>query len=217
MTEDPAAHVDRLEKAHLELQEQHAKSCDNISQMMEMLKILSKEKQSAEIPNTQTGTTPLGGTSGDTPYPQGFALPRETQATYASPSQPFPFNYGPPQVMNIPGLVMQEPKANADPIDPLAVLDLDEMVGKGRSLHDKAIEKYKLLEERMKAMEGINILGSLDATELSLVSGLVILHKFKTPTFDKYDGTKCPTTHLTMYCRKMSAYIDNDKLFRFFF
>ena len=62
-------------------------------------------------------------------------------------------------------------------------------------------------------MEGINILESLDATELSLV----IPHKFKTPTFDKYDGTKCPTTHLTMYCRKMSAYTDNDKLLIYYF
>ena len=44
MAEDPAARVDRLEKAHLELQEQHVKSCDNISQMMEMLKILTRKK-----------------------------------------------------------------------------------------------------------------------------------------------------------------------------
>ena len=64
----------------------------------------------------------------------------------------------------------------------------------------------------MRAMEGLNIPGSLDATELSLVSGLIIPHKFKTSTFDKYDGTKCPTTHLTMYCQKMSAYTNNDKL-----
>ena len=69
----------------------------------------------------------------------------------------------------------------------------------------------------MRAMEGINILGSLDATELSLVPGLVIPHKFKTPIFDKYDGTKCPNVHLTMYCRKMSTYTDNDKLMIFCF
>ena len=49
-------------------------------------------------------------------------------------------------------------------------------------------------------MEGINILESLDVTELSLVPGLVIPHKFKTPVFDKYDGTKYPNAHLTMYC-----------------
>ena len=66
-------------------------------------------------------------------------------------------------------------------------------------------------------MKGINIPGSLDATELSLVSGLVIPHKFKAPTFDKYDGTKCHPTHLTMYCRKMLSYIDNDKLMTYCF
>ena len=78
--------------------------------MMEMLKILTREKQSVETPNTQTRTTPLGGTSGDTPYSQGFALACETQAIYASPSQPFPFNYGPSQVMNTSGLVCKNQK-----------------------------------------------------------------------------------------------------------
>ena len=139
---------------------------------MEMLKILTREKQSTETLNTQIGTTPLGSTSGDTPYQQGFALPHETQTTYASPSQPFPFNNGPPQVMNIPRLVMQEPKANVDPMDPLEVPNLDEIAEKRKSPQDKALEKYELLEERMRAMEGINISGSLDAPELSLVSGL---------------------------------------------
>ena len=109
-------------------------------------------------------------------------------------------------------LVLYEPKTGVDLVDPLAVPDFDELAEKGKSLQGKAIEKYELLEERMRAMEGINIPESLDVTELSLVPGLVIPHKFKTQTFDKYDGTKCPTTHLTMYCRKMSAYTDNDKL-----
>ena len=61
IAEDPAAYVEWLEKDHLELQEKHTKSCDDISQMMEMLKMLTKEKQ--------TETTPLRGTSEDTPYP----------------------------------------------------------------------------------------------------------------------------------------------------
>ena len=61
MVEDLAARVERLEKAHLELQEKHTKSCDDISQMMEMLKMLTKKKQ--------TETTPLRGTSEDTLYP----------------------------------------------------------------------------------------------------------------------------------------------------
>ena len=112
---------------------------------------------------------------------------------------------------------MCEPNTGIDLVDPLVILDLDELAEKGKSLLDKALEKYELLEERMRAMEGINIPESLDATELSLVPGLVIPHKFKTLTFDKYDGTKCPTTHLTMYSRKMSAYTDNDKLLIYYF
>ena len=69
MAEDPAARVEPLEKAHLELQEKHAKSCDDISQMMEMLKILTSEKQTVEALNLQPETTPLRGTSADTLYP----------------------------------------------------------------------------------------------------------------------------------------------------
>ena len=74
------------------------------------------------------------------------------------------------------------------------------------------MEKYELLEERMIVIKGISIPGSIDATKLSLVSGLVIPHKFNTLTFEKYDGTKCPTTHLMM-----SAYANNDKLLIYFF
>ena len=112
---------------------------------------------------------------------------------------------------------MHEPNTSADPVDPLAVSDLDELAEKGKLIQDKTLEKYELLEERMRVMERISIPGSLNAIELSLVSGLVIPHKFKTSTFDKYDGTKCPTTHLTMYCQKMSAYTDNDKLLIYYF
>ena len=50
MAEDQAR-VERLEKAYLELQEKHAKSCDDISQMMEMLRMLTREKQSTGTPN----------------------------------------------------------------------------------------------------------------------------------------------------------------------
>ena len=93
MAEDPSTHVERLEKAHLELQEKHAKSCDDISQMMKMLKILTKEKQTVEAPNPQPETTSLKGTNGNALYPQGFALPRENLTTYASPFTAYPFNY----------------------------------------------------------------------------------------------------------------------------
>ncbi|KAL4362504.1 hypothetical protein GQ457_04G022400 [Hibiscus cannabinus] len=60
-------------------------------------------------------------------------------------------------------------------------------------------------------------LGGIDARELSLVSDLVIPPKFKAPEFEKFTGTTCPSAHLTMYCRKMSLYLDNEKLLIHYF
>ena len=49
--------------------------------MIEMMKMLTKEKQSVEAPNPPTEATPLRGMGEDILYPQGFPLPRENQAT----------------------------------------------------------------------------------------------------------------------------------------
>ena len=73
-------------------------------------------------------------------------------------------------------------------------------------------QKLELIEERLKAMEGSDVYGLVDAYKMSLVPDLVLPPKFKVPTFDKYDGTKCPSAHLYMYCRKMIGYTSNDKL-----
>ena len=52
----------------------------------------------------------------------------------------------------------------------------------------------------------------VDASKMSLVSDLVLPPKFKVPTFNKYDGTKCPSAHLYMYFWKMIGYTSNDRL-----
>ena len=51
-------------------------------------------------------------------------------------------------------------------------------------------------------MEGSDVYGLMDAQKMSLVPNLVLPPKFKVPTFDKYDGTKCPSAHLYMYYKK---------------
>ncbi|KAL4376932.1 hypothetical protein GQ457_02G030970 [Hibiscus cannabinus] len=63
------------------------------------------------------------------------------------------------------------------------------------------------LEARVREQEDV-----IHAKELSLVNDLVIPPKFKVPEFEKFTGTTCPSAHLTMYCRKMSLYLDNEKL-----
>jgi len=35
--------------------------------------------------------------------------------------------------------------------------------------------------------------------------------------FEKYKGTTCPKSHLTMYCRKMAAHAHNEKLLIHYF
>lgn len=65
-------------------------------------------------------------------------------------------------------------------------------------------------------MESINIL-VLDAAEICLVPGVVILAKFKVPDFEKYKGASDLRTHIRAYCRKMAAYSNDDRLLMHFY
>ena len=58
----------------------------------------------------------------------------------------------------------------------------------------------------------MNDLGSVDPRKLCLVPDLFIPSKFKMPTFEKYDGTKCPENHLAIYCHKMVGHAHNEDL-----
>lgn len=52
---------------------------------------------------------------------------------------------------------------------------------------------------------------------ISLVSSLAILVKFKTPNFEKYKGQTSPRRHLVMYFRKMFAHTENEKILIHYF
>ena len=57
----------------------------------------------------------------------------------------------------------------------------------------------------------------LNFEELGLILGVVIPHKFKVPTFAKYDGVSCPKLHLRSYVRKIQPHIADRKLWVHFF
>lgn len=76
--------------------------------------------------------------------------------------------------------------------------------------------KYRLLEERLKVVEGKCFLG-MDITGLGLVPGVRVLPRFKVHVFDKYVGTTCPKTHVRVYYRKMSAYSEDERMLMHFF
>ena len=66
------------------------------------------------------------------------------------------------------------------------------------------------MDKKLKEIEGVNNLGSVDPKKLCLVPDLVIPPKFKVPTFEKYDGTKCPENHLATYYNKMAGHAHNE-------
>ena len=130
-----------MKKAHQELQEKYTKTCDDVSRIMEMLAILIKGKQNEEALKPQVEFTPVRNTIEDLPYPSGFTLPRETQVTYASLSQPISsYPYGPPQVIQIPGLILRKSNINANLVNLLMVPDLDDPV-ENEKLHQNEAKK----------------------------------------------------------------------------
>ncbi|XP_027936145.1 uncharacterized protein LOC114191163 [Vigna unguiculata] len=77
--------------------------------------------------------------------------------------------------------------------------------------------KLEILEKRLRAIVGGGNYGFGDVASLSLVRDVTIPHKFKVLEFEKYKGTTCPRSHLTMYCRKMVAHAYDEKLLIHFF
>ena len=78
-------------------------------------------------------------------------------------------------------------------------------------------QRCSFLDKKLKEIEGVNDLGSVDPRELSLALDVVIPPKFKIPKFEKYDGTKCPENHLATYCNKMVRHARNEDLLIYVF
>ncbi|XP_050939299.1 uncharacterized protein LOC127148916 [Cucumis melo] len=127
-------------------------------------------------------------------YPPGFTPQRSSSPRMTYPTQ------------NPNPITQQENHAS----DPMSTPITES--GKKISEEQGSRKRLEFLEERLRAIESADMYGSIDATQLCLISDVVIPPKFKTPDFEKYNGTTCPKSHLVMYCRKMSAYAHDDKL-----
>ncbi|XP_017640139.1 uncharacterized protein LOC108481531 [Gossypium arboreum] len=77
----------------------------------------------------------------------------------------------------------------------------------------KQLEEWcKWLEEIFRVMEITYSHHGIDTKDLSLVPDLVLSPKFKMPEFEKYNGTSCPEAHITLFCRRMTGYVNNNQL-----
>ena len=206
MTKESDARIERFEKASQDQQGQ-------LAEITELLKILVRDK--AQAAEQQNSAAQPEQRREDPAYPLGF-VPTYAQAQPMPQMGGFPYGYAPPPTQR--NEVEQNSEANM--ANPITISDLDDPKEQEKIMTEsleqyesnEAQRKLELIEERLKAMEGSDVYGLVDANKMSLVPDLVLPPMFKVPTFDKYDGTKCPSAHLYMYYRKMMGYTSNDKL-----
>jgi len=78
-------------------------------------------------------------------------------------------------------------------------------------------DKMEALEARIRFIEGVDLYDPVRAANMCLVPNVVVLKKFRVLEFIKYNGTRCPMTHLKSYCNKMTEVIHDEKLLMHFF
>src|SRR4051812_6865937 len=130
------------------------------------------------------------------------------------PYNPFNQNHGfpPPPPSRLLG---RRDNPNRDNLD-FNVENFDQVSRHSADGAPEEAERYRLIEERLRAVEGKGVLG-MDINDLGLVPGVRIPPKFKVPSFDKYNGATCPMTHVKAYYRKMSVYSEDEGFLMHFF
>ncbi|XP_016737787.2 uncharacterized protein [Gossypium hirsutum] len=199
---------EQLAKIQQDMKEKIEESQNNL--LGQLAQLLAREREK--------GKSTMGNNNEDPIYPPGFA-PVNTQPQLEVHPRMVPVTIRPQQYqakastpMNI--LIGSSSNLGDNPAN-LLVPDLDDMAEMEKGKVDMAKQlddRCKWLEEKFKTMETADYRGGIDAKDLSLVPDLVLPPKFKTPEFKKYNGTSCPEAHITMFCRRMTGYVNNDQL-----
>jgi hypothetical protein len=79
--------------------------------------------------------------------------------------------------------------------------------------HDKRV----VLEERLRAFEGNNLINPVLAAKVFLVVNIMVPKEFRALDFVKYTRLECLNTHFWSYNSKMVEMIHNDKMLVYFF
>jgi len=104
----------------------------------------------------------------------------------------------------------------AIPIQPTQAPTIVDVTADGpsenRSTDFLNLNKISTLEERLRVVEGNNLIHPVIATEVCLVPNIMVQKEFRVPDFVKYTGLEYPYTHLWSYYNKMTEMIHNNKM-----
>ncbi len=220
-TKEMDQRLERLEQLQEQMQAQMQEKLAKMQQdMEESQRDLLNQLNQLMARSHDNGNSPLinSGVDQDDPvYPPGFTL-TNTQAQPEICSQRAPVTIRPQYhdstAIHTNFQIASGSNPGENPANPM-VPDLDDVVEMEKvkiDLSKQLEDRCKWLEEKFKAMESADYHRGMDAKYLSLVPDLVLPPKFKMPEFEKYDGTSCPEAHITMFCRRMTGYINNDQL-----
>ncbi|KAJ9178669.1 hypothetical protein P3X46_010536 [Hevea brasiliensis] len=195
------------------LQGQVSELKDQLSELMRLMKEMSQNKPTSDLnqPLPPPPPTTVDSHYASTSFTFQPSIPDPT-VTVPLNNEP-PFSYYPAVPNAEPSLSVPNPPIHPTPHFPVG--GIPHTTGGENKVREN--EKLSALEERLRAIEGLNMYGSVDMASLRLVPDVVVPPKFKVPDFDKYTGNSDPRIHLATYIAKMSSMTDDDRLLIHFF
>jgi len=198
------------------LQGQVSELKDQVSELMKLMKEMSQNKPASDLnlllPPPPPPTNDPHQASTSFTFQSPIPDPTVTVNPVVMTNEP-PFSYYPAIPNAEPSLSVPSPPIHSAPHFPVG--GAPHTTGGESKMREN--EKLSALEERLRAIEGLNMYGSVDVASLRLVPYVVVPPKFKVPDFDKYTGNSDPRIHLATYIAKMSSMTDDDRLLIHFF
>jgi len=189
---------------------------DQVSELMRLMREISQNKPASEpnLPLPPPPPTTINPHQASTSFTFQSPIPDPTiTVNPATINNDLPFSHYPVVPNAEPYLSILIPPVHSTPHLPTRGA-FHAVGGENRTREN---EKLSALEERLRAIEGLNMYGSVDVASLRLVPDVVVPPKFKILDFDKYTGNIDPRIHLATYIAKMSALTEDDRLLIHFF
>ncbi|XP_071926146.1 uncharacterized protein [Coffea arabica] len=104
-------------------------------------------------------------------------------------------------------------QTTAEPVVPEHIVQTKPEVGESSAPMDmKLLKRLDRFDEFIKKSQGLSKQGVLDYDDLCLFPNVQLPVGFKTPKFNKYDGTGNPKTHLRLFANKLGRPVDDENL-----